>query len=44
MKYRTVPNTDLSVSECGFGTWTLVSNWWGNVNEEQSIKLVHKGH
>ena len=42
MKYRTIPNTDLSVSETGFGTWTLVSNWWGNVSEEDSIKLIHK--
>ena len=42
MKYRTIPNTDLSVSETGFGTWTLVSNWWGNVSEEDSVKLIHK--
>ncbi|MCH8089529.1 MAG: aldo/keto reductase [Chloroflexi bacterium] len=42
MKYRTIPNTELAVSETGFGTWTLVSNWWGNVSEEDSIKLVHK--
>ena len=42
MKYRTVPNTDLEVSEMGFGTWTLVSNWWGQLSERDSIKLVHK--
>ena len=42
MRYRNIPNTDLSVSETGFGTWTLVSNWWGNVSEEESIKLIHK--
>ena len=42
MKYRRIPNTDLSVSEIGFGTWTLVSNWWGQLTEEDSINLVHK--
>lgn len=42
MKYRTIPNTDLNVSETGFGTWTLVSDWWGLVTEEKSIDLVHK--
>ena len=42
MKYRVIPNTDINVSETGFGTWTLVSDWWGLVNEEQSIDLVHK--
>ena len=42
MKYRSIPNTDLTVSELGFGTWTLVSNWWGQLTEEDSIKLVHR--
>ena len=42
MKHRVIPNTDLKVSELGFGTWTLVSDWWGLVSEEDSIKLVHK--
>ncbi len=42
MKYRSIPTTDLSVSELAFGTWTLVSDWWGRITEEDSIKLVHK--
>ena len=41
MKYRKIPNTDLNVSETGLGTWTLVSNRWGSLSEESSIKLVH---
>ncbi|MHB1157086.1 MAG: aldo/keto reductase [Phycisphaerales bacterium] len=29
MKYRTLPGTDLSVSEIGFGVWTVSTDWWG---------------
>jgi aryl-alcohol dehydrogenase-like predicted oxidoreductase len=29
MRYRRLGSTDLVVSEVGFGTWTLVSDWWG---------------
>jgi aryl-alcohol dehydrogenase-like predicted oxidoreductase len=29
MKYRTFPGTDLSVSEIGFGVWTVSTDWWG---------------
>lgn len=29
MKYRTFPNTDLTVSEVGFGVWTVSTEWWG---------------
>ena len=29
MQYRRFGNSDLVVSEVGFGTWTLVTDWWG---------------
>ena len=29
MRYRQFPGTDISVSEVGFGTWTLSTGWWG---------------
>ncbi|MSO38174.1 MAG: aldo/keto reductase [Acidimicrobiia bacterium] len=31
MRYRRVGNSDLTVSEVGFGVWTLATNWWGEV-------------
>src|SRR3954469_11018351 len=33
MRYRKLGNSDLVVSEVGFGTWTIASDWWGTVDE-----------
>jgi len=33
MRYRRFGTSDLEVSEVGFGTWTLASNWWGVVDD-----------
>jgi aryl-alcohol dehydrogenase-like predicted oxidoreductase len=32
MRYRRLGSSDLEVSEVGFGTWTLVSDWWGRTD------------
>ncbi len=37
MRYRRFGATDLEVSEVGFGTWTLASNWWGEVADKQGL-------
>lgn len=42
MKYRTYKNTDLTVSEVGFGMWTVSTGWWGNFTEGEAIALMHK--
>ena len=42
MRYRTYKNTDLSVSEVGFGLWTISTGWWGNFTEGEAIALMHK--
>lgn len=42
MKYRTYKNTDLEVSEVGFGLWTISTGWWGNFTEGEAIALMHK--
>lgn len=42
MKFRTYKNTDLTVSEVGFGLWTVSTGWWGNFTEGEAIALMHK--
>src|SRR5512140_531423 len=42
MRFRTYKNTDLKVSEVGFGLWTISTGWWGNFTEGESIALMHK--
>jgi len=37
MRYRRFGTTDLVVSEVGFGTWTLVSDWWGRTDHPHSM-------
>jgi len=37
VRYRRFGNTDLEVSEVGFGTWTLASDWWGVVEDKQGV-------
>jgi aryl-alcohol dehydrogenase-like predicted oxidoreductase len=42
MNYRTYRNTDLRVSEVGFGMWTVSTGWWGNFTEQESVNLLRK--
>ncbi|MDP8939333.1 MAG: aldo/keto reductase [Actinomycetota bacterium] len=42
MKYRSLGNTDIEVSEVGFGVWTVSTGWWGEVDEKRSIELLRK--
>ena len=42
MKFRTYKNTDLKVSEVGFGLWTISTGWWGNFTEGEAIVLMQK--
>ena len=34
--------TDLTLSEIGFGVWTVATNWWGVIDEGTGIKLLQK--
>ncbi len=42
MRFRTYRSTDLTVSEVGFGLWTISTGWWGNFTEGEAIALMHK--
>ena len=42
MKFRTYKNTDLKVSEVGFGLWTISTGWWGNFTEGEATALMRK--
>ena len=42
MRYRVYKNTDLRVSEVGFGLWTISTGWWGQFTEGEAIALMHK--
>jgi aryl-alcohol dehydrogenase-like predicted oxidoreductase len=42
MKFRTCKNTDLKVSQVGFGLWTISTGWWGNFTEGEATSLMHK--
>jgi len=40
MKYRQFPNTDVRVSEIGFGTWTVSTGWWGDKTDDEAIAMM----
>src|SRR5215213_4218276 len=42
MKYRTLGGTDIAVSEVGFGVWTVSTGWWGEVDDERSVRLLRE--
>lgn len=42
MKYRTFPGTDVSVSEIGFGTWTISTGWWGDKTDEEAVSMLRR--
>src|SRR6266480_6198969 len=44
MRFRTYKNTNLAVSEVGFGMWTISTGWWGNFTEGEAVALMHKAY
>ncbi len=44
MKYRKFPGTDVSVSEVGFGTWTISTGWWGDKTDDEAIAMLRRAH
>lgn len=42
MKYRLFPNTDVQVSEVGFGTWTISTGWWGEKTDAEAVGMLRR--
>ena len=42
MKYRKIGNTNVSVSEVGFGVWTVSTSWWGITDEAFGVQLLRQ--
>ncbi len=42
MRYRNLAGTDIAVSEVGFGVWTVSTGWWGEVDDERSVRLLRR--
>ena len=42
MKYRLFPNTDIRVSEVGFGTWTVSTGWWGEKTDAEAVSMMRR--
>ncbi|WP_135305242.1 aldo/keto reductase [Haloarcula amylovorans] len=41
MKYDTLGNTSVEVSEVGFGAWVVGTDWWGDRTREDAVEMVH---
>lgn len=41
MHYRTLPQTDLNISILGLGTWAMGNDFWGSVEDRESIAAIH---
>ena len=44
MRYRNFPGAALSVSEVGFGTWTLSTGWWGERSDEDAVAMLRRAY
>ncbi|MFQ5861483.1 MAG: aldo/keto reductase, partial [Dehalococcoidia bacterium] len=37
-----LPRTDLTLSEVGFGVWTVATGWWGHIEEGDGVLLLQQ--
>jgi aryl-alcohol dehydrogenase-like predicted oxidoreductase len=44
MKYRRLGDTDIRISEVGFGVWTVSTGWWGEVDDKRSVRILRLAH
>lgn len=44
MRMRRIANTDVEVSEIGFGVWTVTAGWWGQYSDEEAVTLLRQAY
>ncbi len=44
MKYRQLKGTPLTVSEVGFGVWTVGTTWWGVQDRNEGIAMLRRAY
>jgi aryl-alcohol dehydrogenase-like predicted oxidoreductase len=45
MKYRRLGKSGLSVSEVGFGAWTIALDWWGKkIDDDEGIRMLKRAY
>ncbi len=44
MKYRRLGQTELLVSEVGFGVWSVATTWWGVTDEALGLRLLRQAY
>jgi aryl-alcohol dehydrogenase-like predicted oxidoreductase len=44
MRYRRLGDTNIEVSEIGFGVWTVSTGWWGEVDNQRSVQLLRRAY
>ena len=42
MKHRQIGSTGITVSEIGFGVWTVSTTWWGITDEQVGVHLLRR--
>jgi aryl-alcohol dehydrogenase-like predicted oxidoreductase len=42
MRYRRLADTDVTLSEVGFGVWTIAAGWWGDFTDDQAADLLRR--
>lgn len=42
MRYRQIADTEIEVSEVGFGVWTMAAGWWGDYSDEYAVTLLRQ--
>jgi aryl-alcohol dehydrogenase-like predicted oxidoreductase len=42
MRYRKLADTDVTLSEVGFGVWTVSAGWWGEFSDDQAADLLRR--
>jgi aryl-alcohol dehydrogenase-like predicted oxidoreductase len=44
LKYRRLADTEIEVSEVGFGVWTVSTGWWGEIDDARSVRLLRSAY